>query len=193
MSFRRRALTGISAAVLLLGVTGCGEEGPVDDGTFSALQAGAPAVLDDLGVTLVSLDAPAAATPSDVADALAAEDLDALAYSERAITGLAVDPDRLGGLVGVAGTPSLGSDVQPRRGRGDDTGTYVVFAFDQVDAAVFFAQSDQEVFADPDLEAARTTYFSGNLVGHYSPGDTDGAGGAADERFRAALDALAGV
>jgi hypothetical protein len=178
----------VPALLAALALTGCsGEEGPVDDGTYSALEAGAPAILEGLGVTVLDLDRPAAATPADVTDALVAEEVDVLAYSERAITGLAVDPDTIGGLLGVVGTPALGSDFQAEQSAGSgETGSYVVLSFDQVDAALFFAQGEPEVFADPALDAERSTYVAGNLVAYYAPR------GAADEgALRAALETLA--
>lgn len=176
----------LAPVLLALALTGCSEEGPVDDGSFSALQAGAPEVLERLEVTTISLDGPAAATPGVVADALDAAGLDVLAYSERAVTGLAVDPDTVGGLLGVVGTPALGSDFQAERAGAGDAGTFVVLAFDQVDSALFFVGSDPEVFADPALDAARTTYVAGNLVGYLAP-----AGAADEDSFVEALEDLA--
>jgi len=176
------------ALALTVALTGCSEPGPVDDGSYSSLQAGAPAVLDDLGVTLVSLDEPAAARPAVVADALDAAGLDVLAYSERAVTGLAVDPDSLGGLLGAVGTPALGSDtpVAEQPPGAEAAGTLVVFAFDDVDAALFFAGTDPEVFADPALDGDRASYVAGNLVAYLAP-----AGAAGETAFVEALEGLA--
>jgi len=160
----------------VLGLTGCsGEAGPVDDGTYSALQAGAPDALDALGVDLVSLERPAAAAPGDVVAALEAESLDAETYSVGTVDGLTLDPERVGGLLGLAGA------ADPA-----DGGHYVVLSFDGVDAAVLFAQGDAEIFDDAEAESSRSAYFSGNLVGYYAPGEGDDT----SDRFRAALTAL---
>lgn len=171
-------MPGLLCAVLGVAVAGCGEAGPIDDGSYSSLQAGAPDILAGLGVALVSLERPTAAAPDDVVDALTAERLSAETYALGPVDGLALDPERIAGLLGLAGNvESIGT----RDGR------YVVLSFDRLEAAVVFAQSDQEIFDDPDREADRASYFSGNLVAYYAP---EGNGDSTD-RFRAALDALA--
>lgn len=173
---RRCAVLPPIVLAAVVGLTGCsGEAGPVDDGTYSALQAGAPDALGALGVDVISLEQPAAATPGDVVAALRDASLEARTYPIGAVEGLALDPERVGGLLGLSG--AAGSA---------DAGRYVVLSFDGVDAAVLFAQGDAEIFGDADAESARTAYFSGNLVGYYAPGE----GADAGDDFRDALAAL---
>ena len=180
---RRTAVAGVLSGVLGLTLVACGgEAGPVDDGTYSALQAGAPDVLAERAVALVSPDRPAAADPADVVDALREQDMFAAFYQpgrpvEDAV--LALGPSQVAGLLGVVGnvTASLA---------GDD-GRYVVLVFADLDSAILFAQSEPTIFADLDLEEGRSSYFSGNLVSYYAPEGTNDA----TDRFRAALDALA--
>lgn len=173
-------LLGLLVLGLSLGLVGCSEAGPVDDGAYSSLQAGAPAALDGVGVTLVSLEQPVAADPNDVDAALTARRLEAETYAVRAVDGLALDPEKVAGLLGMAG------NVEP--GRSSD-GRFVVLSFDRLEAAVVFAESDPAIFADAGLDSERSGYFAGNLVAYYA---RDGSNDATD-RFRAALDALAGT
>ena len=177
---RRIALPALLCAALAL--TGCGEAGPVDDGTYSSLEAGAPEILADLGVALVSLERPAAASPQDVVDALSEQNLEGLTYAVGPVEGLALDPEKVAGLLGLAGNASM-PDV------GSGTGRYVVLSFDRLESAVVFVQRDPEIFDDAELEADRAAYFSGNLVAYYAPSDSADA----TDRFRSALDALAGA
>ena len=177
--FRRCAVLPPIVLTAVVGLTGCsGEAGPVDDGTYSALQAGAPDALNALGVDLVSLERPATATPDDVVAALEAESLDAETYPVGTVDGLVLEPERVGGLLGLAGAADSG-----------DAGRHVVLCFDGVDAAVLFAQGDAEIFDDAAAESARTAYFSGNLVGYYAPGEGDDE----SDRFRDALTALSAL
>ncbi|MBU1801342.1 MAG: hypothetical protein KKA97_03685, partial [Actinobacteria bacterium] len=118
------------------------------------------------------------ATPDDVVAALEAESLDAETYPVGTVDGLVLEPERVGGLLGLAGAADSG-----------DAGRHVVLCFDGVDAAVLFAQGDAEIFDDADAESARTAYFSGNLVGYYAPGEGDDE----SDRFRDALTALSAL
>lgn len=174
---RRVLVHGLLVAFLGLGAAGCsGEAGPVDDGTFSSLRAGAPAILEEAGVDLVSLETPAAASAAQAAAALELGGFDAEIASENFMDGVSLEPERIAGLIGLAG------DGDARRANG----RFVVLAFADLESAVLFAASDPEVFADAGLEAVRTSYFTGNVVGYYAAeGDTD-----ATDRFRAALEAL---
>lgn len=180
---RRRLAPGLLVIVLGLGAAGCsGEAGPVDDGSLSSLRAGAPAILADLDVTLVSLDAPAAAGPDDVVEALGQQRLTGEAYPLGTlgdVDAVALEPDRIAGLLGVVG------NVEPSSGQG----RFVVLSFDGLESAVVFAAGEPQVFADAGLERSRTAYFSGNLVAYYAPGGSNDV----TDRFRAALDALAGT
>lgn len=187
---RRTALAGVLSGVLALSLGACGgETGPVDDGSYSALQAGAPEVLAERGIALVSPDRPAAASPRDVVDALGEERLSAAELSMAAnpvqddgldgLDGLALDPAQVAGLLFLVGNVD---------GPADDAGRYVVLGFADLDSAILFAQSEPAVFADADLEEVRSAYFSGTLVSYYAPEGTNDA----TERFRAALDTLAG-
>lgn len=178
---RRTALAGVLSAVLALSLGACsGETGPVDDGSYSALQAGAPEVLAERGIALVSPDRPAAASPGDVVDALEEQGLFAeLSRPAEPVAddGLALDPTQVAGLLFTV--HNVTSSV-------DDAGRYVVLGFADLDSAILFAQSEPTVFADARLEEDRATYFSGTLVSYYAPeGRNDET-----ERFRAALDDL---
>lgn len=177
---RRIALPAILLAALALALAGCGEAGPVDDGTYSALEAGAPEILADLGVALVSLEQPAGASPQEVMDALSEQSLEASTYDVGPVDGLALDPEKVAGLLGLAGNAT-----EPL----EDDGRYLVLSFDRLESAVVFVQGDPVIFDAPALEADRATYFAGNLVAYYAP---SGAADATD-RFRSALDALAGA
>ncbi len=180
MSARRALVTGAMVLALAAGASACsGEEGPVDDGTYSSLRAGAPAILADLDIALVSIDQPAAATPEVVRDALIAQRLPALNHPVGPVDGVALDTEKVAGLLGLAGNTDAPNG---------DEGRYAVLSFDSVEAAVVFARSDPTVFEAADSEADRAAYFSGNLIGYYAPGGDDDA----TDRFEAALDALAG-
>lgn len=182
-SAHRLLAPSLLLVTLALGAAGCsGESGPVDDGTLSSLRAGAPDILADLDIDLVALDDPVAAGPDDVVAVLEEKGLDAQAYDlgrADALDGIALEPERIAGLLGLVG--SAESSTGPDR--------FVVLAFDSLEAAVVLAASEPQVFDDAGLEDARATYFSGNLVAYYAP---EGEGDATD-RFRAALEALAGA
>ncbi len=177
----RPAASALLVGVLVMSAVGCGgEAGPIDDGTYSSLQAGAPALLDTLGVTVVSLDQPRSADPNDVDAVLASRRLDADTYAVRAVDGLALDPEEVAGLLGMAGNVEAASSSD---------GRFVVLCFDRLEAAIVFAQSDPVIFADAGLESDRSAYFSGNLVAYYARA----TGADARDRLRAALEALAGT
>lgn len=178
---RRTALAGALSGVLALTLGACGgETGPVDDGSYSALQAGAPEVLAERGIALVSPDRPAAASPGDVVGALEEQGLfAALDRPDDGLDGLALDPAQVAGLLFLVGNVT---------GPADDAGRYVVLGFADLDSAILFAQSEPAVFADARLEEDRSAYFSGTLVSYYAPEGTNDA----TERFRAALDSLSG-
>lgn len=194
----RRLLTpGLLVLVLGLGAAGCsGESGPIDDGTYSSLRAGAPAILADLDVTLISLEVPAAARPDEVVEALSDQRLTAETYPLDSFDGgdgVALEPERIAGLLGLVGSVGSGSAGSGNVGSGNvgsgSKGQFVVLSFDGLESAVVFAASDPQVFADVEQEAVRSAYFSGNLVAYYaSEGSSD-----TTDRFRAALDALAGT
>ncbi|MGA8847122.1 MAG: hypothetical protein WB471_10960 [Nocardioides sp.] len=175
----RVVVCGVLVVAVGLGASACsGESGPVDDGTFSSLRAGAPDLLDEAGVELVSSDTPAAASAVQVAAALDRRGFDAEIAPENSMDGVALAPERIAGLVGLVG------DGNARRGNG----RFLVLAFADIESAVVFAVSGPEVFADADLESERMSYFSGNLVAYYAPvGDDD-----ATDRFRGMLEVLAG-
>lgn len=178
---RRLATAGLLCGALALTLGACsGEAGPVDDGSYSSLQAGAPAVLGELGVALVSPDQPVLADPNDVVAVLASRRLEAETYAVRDVDGLALDPEKVAGLFAMAG------NLESPAGK---DGRFVVLSFTGPEAALVFAESDSEIFDDADLEADRSAYFSGNLVAYYAPEQTNDA----TDRFRAALDALAGL
>ncbi|WP_323794162.1 hypothetical protein [Nocardioides sp.] len=185
---RRTALAGALFGVLALTLGACGgESGPVDDGTYSALQAGAPAVLAERGIALVSPDRPAAAAPRDVVDALGEERLFAAELSlvpnpvQDAV--LALDPTQVAGLLFL-----VGNATETDADGDSEGGRYVVLGFADLDSAILFAQSEPTIFHDADLEEDRSAYFSGTLVSYYAPEGTNDA----TERFQAALEALAG-
>lgn len=175
----RSVVCGVLVVAVGLGAGACsGESGPVDDGTFSSLRAGAPDLLDGAGVDLLSPDTPAAASAVQVAAALESRGFDAEIVRESFMDGVVLEPERIAGLIGLVG------DGDARRG----SGRFLVLAFADIESAVVFAVSGPEVFADADLESERTTYFSGNLVAYYAPEGNDDA----TDRFRGVLEVLAG-
>lgn len=171
---RRLSVLAVALAVTLL--AGCGEDpGPVDDGTDSALQAGAADALVRVGVELVSVEAPVRADVREVQAALSEQDLPAGLAGRDEGSGLEIDPERVAGLLGTVGNLA---------GAGDgDLGRYVVLVFDEPVSALVHVEADPDV-----LDGDQQAYYAGNLVGYYVPGGEDESAA-----FRAALEALSGM
>jgi len=165
----------------LLALVGCGgEEPPYYDGSQSSVLAGARPALAAVGADVVSVELPQAAGAEEVAAALQAEGLEGDVLGVTSDQGLATSPDTIAGVLATVSNLGLGTST---------VGRVVVLVFDQPVSAVVFASSDAPVFGDPDLDADRQIYFSGNLVGYYAAEDgvDQGAG------LRRALETLAGA
>ena len=167
---RRPRAVRAALAVLTLGLvaTGCsGEPEPVDEGSYSSLQAGAPAALESAGLELLAPTLPPGVDTDAVESALAATDLpeptvSALADGDADADGLAFDPTQVAGLLATVGNQALAT-------AGDEQ--YVVLVFDDADSAVVFASAAPAVLADEDADAEATGYVAGSLVGYYAPAD----------------------
>ena len=156
--------TTLAALTLGLVLAGCGgEPEPVDDGSYSSLEAGAPAALESAGVEVVAPTLPPGTDLEAVAAAYDDSDLPTPATGTRADgDGLAFDPADVAGLLGTVGNQAAAT-------AGDER--YVVLAFDDTASAVVFASGDPAVFADEDADATATGHLAGTLVGYYAPAD----------------------
>ncbi len=159
-----RAAVRTLVSVLLLAslASGCsGEEGPVDDGSYSSVQAGADAALAEVGVKLLATDLPGGVDAAVVAAALSGVDLATTTGSRADGDGLALDPAEVAGLIATVGNQA-GARSSGQR--------YVVLVFDDPASAILFARSAPAVFDDREADEARQGYVAGRLVGYYAPG-----------------------
>ncbi|MBS44577.1 MAG: hypothetical protein CMH83_15720 [Nocardioides sp.] len=171
---RRTALApAVLGLVVLLGASACSEEaGPVDDGTAPALSTAESDTLASAGVDAVATDGPQYADADVVAAALTRADLTDPSGDDALADALDLSPSAAGLLSTLGRVPS---------GSGD---AWVVLVFDDPSSARLWAGGVETVFADADLEQARSGYYAGNLVAF--------ATGGAGDALRTALVDLAG-
>ncbi|CAN5352448.1 hypothetical protein BH11ACT8_BH11ACT8_19690 [soil metagenome] len=162
----RRVNRSLPAGLLVLTVlllAGCAEStGPVDDGSYSSLDAGAPAALESAGVDLLATDLPPGVDADAVRVALDDAGLTATTGSREDGDGLGFDPAKIAGLLGTVGNQADASAGQEH---------YVVLVLADSASAVVFAADPPSIFSDPDVDTATKGYVAGRLVGYYAPSD----------------------
>lgn len=175
MRFSLLALTAV------LALSGCGgEPEPIDDGSYSSLQAGAPAALASAGVEFIAPTLPPGVDLDAVEAALAEAGLSNSTQGTREDgDGLAFEPTEVAGLLGSVGNQATAKPGKQR---------YVVLLFDDPASAVVWAEGSPSIFEDRESADVAGGYLAGSVVGYYAPAD------GVDETasFAEALGSLAG-
>lgn len=157
----RSLLVALSVTLLLAGCSG--EAAPVDDGSYSSLQAGASTALEAVGVQLVAPTVPPGVDLDAVEQAVADSDLPVAVQGAREDgDGLALDPTMVAGLLGSVGNQATATARQEH---------FVLLVFDDPASAVVFAEGSPEIFSDQRADRAKDGYLAGTVLGYYAPAD----------------------